>query len=140
MFEKLIRELEELQRTIKVLVPIKADKEGYYDKECPSKECLFQFKVHEDDWKNIFRDEQVFCPMCRYESNADSWWTTQQLEEANVQVVNHIHGRIGKALEDSAMDFNSAYSKNSFISMSVKVSNTSPYHYILPIPAKQEML
>jgi len=140
MFEKLIRELEELQRTKKVSVPIKADKEGYYDKECPNKECLFQFKVHEDDWKNIFKDEQVFCPMCRHEAKADSWWTTQQLQKAKDQIIKHVHGRIGRALEDSARDFNSGQSRNSFISMSVSVSGTSPYQYILPVPAKQEML
>lgn len=140
MFEKLFREIEALQRTKKMSVPIKADKEGYYDKECPNKECLFEFKVHEDDWKNIFKEEQVFCPMCRHEAKATSWWTTNQLKKAKDQIIKHVHGRIGRALEEGAREFNSGQSSNSFISISVNVSGTSPYHYVLPVQAKQEML
>ena len=140
MFEKIIKELEALQRMNQVSVPILADENGYYDRECPNKECLFQFKVQEDDWKNIFKDEQVFCPMCRHEARADNWFTTEQIEAGKDQVIKHIHGRIGKALKDSASDFNAKQPRNSFLKMSVNVSGTSPYHYILPIPAKEEML
>ena len=140
MFENLIRELEELKRMKKLSVPIKADKEGYLDRECPNKECQFQFKVQEDDWKNLFRDEQVFCPLCRHEAKADSWWTTQQINKAKDQIIKHIHGRIGRALEEGARDFNSRQSRNSFISMSVRYSGSRQYNYILPVPAKKEML
>lgn len=138
MFEKLIRELEELERN-EMLFPVKADKEGYFDMECPNEECLFQFKVHEDDWKNIFRDEQVFCPMCKHEAKADSWFTTQWLDETRDQIEKHVEGLIDRALIDSARDFNSRQSRNSLFRMSVSVSGTSPYHHILPVPAKEEM-
>ena len=74
MFESLIRELENLNHK-KISVPINADAEGYLDKECPSKECLFVFKAKEEDWKNLFKDEAVYCPMCGHNAPADSFWT-----------------------------------------------------------------
>ena len=137
MLENFIKELEKNKT---VSVPIDADNEGYYDRKCPSNECQFQFKVHEDDLKNISKDEQVFCPMCRHEANADSWWTTQQLQNSEDQATKYIEGLIDNVLKESAREFNSSQSRNSFIRMSMSVSGTSPHYYILPVPAEQEML
>lgn len=139
MFDKLLKQLQELENTKSISIPINADKEGYLDKECPNNECMFQFKVLEEDWEKV-NEEKVFCPMCRHEAKKDSWWTTKQLEEAKEQALQHIHGLIGQAIRDDAKDFNSRQSRNSFISMSVKVSGTTPYHYILPVPSLEEML
>ena len=60
MFDKLIRELRKMER-MKVSIQIETDAEGYYDKECPSKNCMFQFKVLAEDWADKFKDESVFC-------------------------------------------------------------------------------
>jgi len=60
MFEDLLNELEELGRMKQISVPIEADKDGYLDRECPNEECLFQFKVDEQDWKDIFKDEVIY--------------------------------------------------------------------------------
>lgn len=139
MFDKLIKELEKIERLKSVSVPVKTDKDGYFDRECPNEECLFQFKVNEQDWKDLFKEEQVFCPLCRHEASAKSWWTKEQLEIGKEQVTKHIRGVIDKAIVEDARDFNSKQNRNSFISMSVKVSGTKPYHYILPIPSKDEM-
>jgi uncharacterized Zn finger protein (UPF0148 family) len=139
MFDKLLSQLKELENTKSISIPIDADKEGYLDKECPNTECMFQFKVLEEDWGKV-SEQKVFCPMCRHEEKKDSWWTTQQLEKAKEQALQHIHGLIGQAIRDDAKDFNSRQSRNSFISMSVKVSGTNPYHYILPVPSLEEML
>jgi uncharacterized Zn finger protein (UPF0148 family) len=140
MFEKLIREIEELQRLKKISIPIHADKDGYVDKECPDPACLFPFKVHEGDWDTLLRDDQVFCPMCRHEAKSASWYTSEQIKNGERQVIQHVRGRIDRAMEEDARNFNAKQSRNSFITMSVKVSGTSPYHYILPISAKEEML
>jgi hypothetical protein len=45
MFEHLQRQLRDLSKTKEITVPIEADADGFLDKECPSKKCLFQFKV-----------------------------------------------------------------------------------------------
>ncbi|MYI21088.1 MAG: hypothetical protein F4121_13745, partial [Acidimicrobiia bacterium] len=75
MFEELERELRALDGTHKIEVDIPADDEGYIDRECPSFECLFAFKIHEDDWRGIVRDEEVFCPFCAHTADSDKWWT-----------------------------------------------------------------
>ena len=105
MFNTLLRELRRLNGT-KVGVTIEADEEGYLDKECPAENCQFIFKVHEEDWKDLFRDEAVFCPMCRHEADADSWWTTEQLDYAKKQAFKQVESRIGKALDSDAREFN----------------------------------
>lgn len=139
MFEKLIKELKKLERTKQISVPINTDKDGYVDKKCPKDECLFQFKVDEQDWEDLFDDENAYCPFCRHEAKLDSWRTTEQLEQAKDQVTKHILGRLGKALKQGARNFNLQLPRNSFIKMSVTVKGTQPYHYILPIPSKEEM-
>lgn len=137
MFKKLIRELESLNNR-KISVPIKADAEGYLDKECPNKECLFVFKAKEEDWENLFKDEAVYCPMCGHNAPADSFWTTEQREKSRKQVDKYVKGKIDAALVEGAKDFNRRQDRNSFISMSVKVTGISPQHYILPVSAKKE--
>jgi len=137
MFEKLIRELESLNHK-KISVPINADAEGYLDKECPNKECLFVFKAKEEDWKNLFKDEAVFCPMCGHNAPANSFWTTEQIGGAREQGLKYLRGRIGAVLEEGARDFNSRQNRNSFICMSVKITGTHSQHYILPLSAKNE--
>jgi hypothetical protein len=139
MFEKLLKELKELERTKQFTVPIEADKEGYLDKECPNQDCLFQFKVNVKDWGKMQINESVYCPLCRYEAKYNSWFTTEQIENAKEQALKHIKGRIDKAIEQDAKYFNAKQPCNSFISMSVKVSGTRPMYYILPVPSKEEM-
>ena len=62
MFEDLIKLLE--KRDHKILIPIDADEKRYLDKQCPSHECELIFKVNLEDWRSIFRDEAVLCPLC----------------------------------------------------------------------------
>ena len=44
MFDNLLRELRALERR-SITVPIDSDEKGYIDKECPSTNCEFQFKI-----------------------------------------------------------------------------------------------
>ena len=75
MFEDLIRELGRMHGTQKISVSLPSDSEGYFDRECPSPECLCQFKVHEDDWRDKARDEEVFCAFCGHAAPSDKWCT-----------------------------------------------------------------
>jgi len=139
MFEKLIKELEDLQNN-RVSIPVKSDSDGYVDRECPNEECLFVFKVNEDDWRDIFRDEQVFCPLCRHEANADSWWTQEQLKHAQEEAFKYVSSRIDSALAQGAKDFNAKQPRNAFLSLKMTYKgHSSGSHYMLPIPASEEM-
>ena len=46
MFDELLRELRRFETPQQIPVSMPSDDEGYFDRECPSPECLFQFKVH----------------------------------------------------------------------------------------------
>ena len=138
MFENLLRELKKLNGT-KVSIIIEADEEGYIDKECPSENCGFIFKVKEEDWKNLFKDEAVYCPLCRHEADADCWWTTEQVKNIEKQALRFMESRIGRAMRTDAREFNRRQPKNAFIKMSMKISGFNSYPVLLPISAKELM-
>lgn len=136
MFQKLIDELKKLEKE-KPSVTIKMDEEGYYDRECPN--CKYQFKIEGNDWKDKIAKKSVYCPLCRHEADSNNWFTTEQAQNIHEQAKKHIYGITGKALEQGAKEFNSKQNKNSFIRMSIEYKNTHPYHFFVPIVAKEEM-
>ena len=136
MFEKLLRQLKEIDET-KVSIPIETDENGFFDKECPDEECMFLFKVHRDDWVNIFKDESVFCPMCGKNSTSDTFWTTEQISNAKKQATEFIESKIHKAIKDDSRIFNNKKSKNGFISISMNVKGHTPQKLIIPIPSEE---
>jgi len=123
-----------------VSIPIETDSEGYYDKECPSENCMYQFKVLAEDWSEKFKDESVYCPLCGHNAPADTFWTTEQIEKSKERAFNYVKGRLDKALSEGAKDFNRRQPRGGFITMSMhyKSSNKMNY-YIMPIPAQKEL-
>lgn len=138
MFEKLIQELQRIERE-KIKIPVSVDGDGYLDRECPNPECLYQFKVQEEDWLNICRDEQIFCPLCRHEAVSGSWWTQEQLAHAREEGIKQIHNIIGGALETGAQDFNRKQPKGGFLSLRINYTRKGPHHILMPIPASEEL-
>lgn len=121
MFDNLIRELRRLEQQKSVSVPIEADADGYLDRECPAPECLFLFKVHEDDWSNIVRDEEIFCPSCRHAAPSRSWYTTAQAEEAPKYALAQLQNRINNAMRADAAASKQRQKRNSFINITLDV-------------------
>ena len=78
MFDETLRTLRELEATTSISVPISCDEEGYVDRECPSEECQFQFKILLEDWKAKVRGEEVFCPFCRHAADSTEWNPEEQ--------------------------------------------------------------
>jgi hypothetical protein len=138
MFEKLIQDLKRIERE-KIKIPVSTDNDGYLDRECPNPGCLYQFKVDQDDWRNICRDEQIFCPLCRHEAGSDSWWTQEQLSHAREEGIKQIHNVIDSALEVGAREFNRKQPKNGLISLSINYKRKGPHHILMPIPASEEL-
>lgn len=137
MFEQLKRELERIAATKEVSVPMEADAEGYLDKECPSAECLFGFKVLKDDWRHKVRDEQVFCPFCGHTAKATSWYSTQQIEAAKKTVVEQMQNRINTAMKRDADAWNRRQ-RPGFLSITMKV-DSQPRHVFVPPMAAEPM-
>lgn len=138
MFDELIRELKRLDGTHTVSVPIHADAEGYFDKECPAAECQSQFKVFEDDWRNKVRDEEMFCPFCRHAAPADQWHTTDQVEAAKKAAIAQFQGRINKAMKRDADQWNRRQPRDAFLKITMKV-DSRPGHVLLPPMAAEPM-
>ncbi len=138
MFEETIRELRRLDGRQQFSVSILSDVEGYFDRECPSDECLFQFKVYEEDWREKVHDEEVFCPFCGHAAASDKWWTEDQRDHINKVVTSHIDQRLGRAMRRDADRWNRRQPRDNFISMTMRV-DSRPRHVPLPPAAAEPM-
>jgi hypothetical protein len=140
VFDHLIRALRDLEGTHEVTVPLRAepDSDGYIDKECPNKECLFSFKVHLDDWKSFVRDEEVFCPACGHCAPATSWWTTEQIEWAQKAAVAQFSERLDEAMERDAISWNRSQPKNAFVKITLDYKKAGG-PVLLPVGATEPM-
>ena len=139
MFKDTERMLRRLGRESTVSVPISDDAEGYYDRECSSEECQFQFKVQSEDWKDKVRDEEVFCPFCGHTAESDEWWTQQQIEHAQAAAIAKFKEQLGKALKSDAARFNRSQPRGGFIAMTMRV-NSRPQQMLVPPAASEPML
>lgn len=138
MFDELMREFRRLERPQQIPVSMPSDEEGYFDRECPSPDCLFQFKIHEDDWRDKVRDEEVFCPFCGHTADSGKWLTQEQLAHAKEASIAHVRGRIGIAMRRDADSWNRRQSRNSFIRLTMKVDG-DPQPILVPAGAAESM-
>ena len=138
MFRDLIKTMNAINEQ-KISIPIETDGKGYVDKQCPAKDCEFIFKVNGDDWSNKFKDEKIWCPLCRHEAPADQWFTIDQIEHAKREAITILKGKVHNALISGAQKFNSRQPKKSFISMSLKVNCGYKRTYIIPARAAELM-
>ena len=111
MFEDTIRTLRKLDGTTSIPVSISYDEDGYFDRECPSEECKFQFKVHLEDWKAKVRDEEVFCPFCGHAADSTEWNTEEQIEHLKQAAIAHLRSTMGSALKRDADRWNRRQTK-----------------------------
>ncbi|WP_421349280.1 hypothetical protein [Aeromonas veronii] len=130
---------KELENLKSVSVGINSDEKGYIDKQCPSEDCGFLFKVNSDDWINLFKDESVWCPMCGHEAPADNWFTIAQIEHAKEEAIKMAKGLINKSLSDMVKKFNRSQSKNSLVSINMKHNYSSVRTYTIPAKAAEAM-
>ena len=138
MFDDLIRELKRMERE-PVQVPVDADADGYFDRECPNEECEFQFKVVVDDWGEGFEDQQMHCPLCGTVAPADHYWTKEHLEQARNQAMRYFSGRVGQAMARGARQFNSRQPRGGFITMSFQYKGPTHVPALMPLAAAEQM-
>lgn len=139
MFEELGHLAKRLDGTkVTVTGAAPSDDGGFVDRECPAPECLFGFKVHGEDWRDIVRDEEVFCPFCRHSADAQKWWTTDQVENMRRQALAQVRGMLGEAMIRDAASFNRRQPKGGFLSMSMSVK-LGPREVVMPVEATETM-
>jgi uncharacterized Zn finger protein (UPF0148 family) len=137
MFDKLIRDLKKYEKGVYIEVQIGIDDDGYYDRQCPSSNCQADYKVFFEDWKNIVRDEQVFCPICKYEAPATEWNTPEQQKYLTEFATAHMQKVIGNALKEDTRKFNRQQRKG-FIQLSMHY-RSSPTPIVIPVEAADVM-
>ncbi len=138
MFEETIRALQKIDVQTTISVPVTDDVDGYFDTECPSEECLFQFKVHGDEWKTKVRGEEVFFHNCGHTAEAQIWWTKEQPEHAKEAALAKVKSSISRDLRRDASQRNRRQSRSGFVSLTVKVDNR-PGQVPLPPAAAESM-
>ncbi|WP_319498116.1 hypothetical protein [uncultured Cohaesibacter sp.] len=138
MFKNLQRELERLGRMKEISVPIESDSEGYLDKECPSASCLFFFKIYGEDWSNIVRDEEVFCPSCGHVAPAASWYPREQVEAGRSYALGTITNSMNKAMRADATASKRRQHRNSFLSINIDAKGGKDA-VLVPVAATEPM-
>lgn len=139
MFEGMIRELKKLERQqMSVSVPVEADADGYLDKECPAPSCLYKFKVNQQDWVELFKDEAVYCPLCRHEANSNSWWTTEQLQHAKKLAVQKFKADLSVAMARGAR-YDKGRPQSGLIRFSYDVKGPRSRFVLIPVTALSEL-
>jgi uncharacterized Zn finger protein (UPF0148 family) len=139
MFDNLQKTLRKLEQTKEISIPIEADEKGYIDKQCPSEECEFIFKIHQDDWTNKVNDDAIWCPFCRHEAPSKSWYTVEQIEHGKAEAFSMIQGEVHNAMISDAQRFNRKHPKGGLISMSMKVGGGRKRTRLLPAKAAEAM-
>lgn len=119
MFDDVIRKLRQLERGVQVPIKLELDDNGYLDRACPFDECGTHFKVQFDDWRDIVRDEEVFCPLCRHDAKSDEWNTHEQAKYLKDVVQAYVQKQLGQAFKSDSRKFNQKQNRNSFIQLSM---------------------
>lgn len=136
IFDEMLNRLEQLNGQ-QVAMHIQVDSDGYFDRECPAPDCEFQFKVLLSDWKMLFKDEQVFCPLCRHEAPAKQWATAEQNDQIRTQGIAYAKGLLNQAIQDGIAQANRSLPQKGFITMSLSYSGSTAQHVFVPIEAKE---
>jgi len=132
VLDDVIRKLKQLESSAQVPIQLELDDNGYLDRVCPSDECRTHFKVKFEDWRDIVRDEEVFCPFCRHDAKASEWNTPEQTEYIKNAATAYLQKQLGQAFQSDARRFNRSQSRNSFIKMSMSYK---PGQIPIPVPA-----
>lgn len=131
MFDELLRELKQLDGRQTISVSLPSDGDGYFERECPAADCQCQFKVHEDDWRDKVRDEEVFCAYCGHAAPSNQWFTQEQVKHVEAAAVAKFERRISSAMKRDAQAWNRRQRPGGFLQITMSISDT-PQHFALP--------
>jgi uncharacterized Zn finger protein (UPF0148 family) len=137
-FDEALRQLKKVHGTT-IQISYGLDEKGYLDRECPAPNCLFQFKVLASDWKELFRDEQVFCPLCRHEAPANHWATTEQVEHQKQQAALYVGSILKNALHKGAEQANREQPHSAWLRLHYSFPGPIARHVVVPAVAKEAL-
>ncbi len=133
IFGETMRFLNRIGSTYTYRMDILPDKDGYIDRACHRTGCMAWFKVNKEDWKQLFKDETVFCPFCGYSAPSDEWNTLEQQKQLEDQAVRQFESELNKAIHKDVKKFNRSQSGDGFLKMSMSFNGKTSF---LNLPAK----
>ena len=137
MFNELRRKLRRLQGTNQISVSIQSDEDGYLDRQCHAEECMFEFKVHVEDWHEKI-EERVVCPFCGHSAEPDDWNTQEQSGHMREVALSHISRRFSRAMRRDTELWNRRQPRGGLVTITMKVDGR-PRRVSLPPSAADPM-
>ena len=137
VFEEMSRELRRLQGAHQIPVSLQSDEDGYIARQCHAEECMFEFKVHVEDWRDKIHEVAV-CPFCGHCTGSDDWNTQEQSEHFRGVAIAHVNRRLGRAMRRDTERWNRRQPRNSFINVTMEVEGR-PRRLPLPPAAAEPM-
>ncbi len=105
---------------MEIPITITSDEKGYFDRECPKDNCLFNFKIKLQDWKEKVSDEEVHCPMCGHIDTSDKWWTQEQLDQIREITGSYVASYTQQKLDKSFRNLAQSTRNNKFFKITYK--------------------
>ncbi len=137
MFNDLRRELGDLEGTNQIPVSIQSDDDGYFDRQCHAEDCMFEFKVQEEDWLAKIQG-RVVCPFCGHSAEPVDWNTHEQTEYFMEVASSHIGRRLGLAMRRDATRWNRRQPRGGLLTVTMRVEGR-PMSVPLPPSAADPM-
>ena len=122
---------------VNIPMTFESDEKGYFDRQCPNENCLFEFKILMKDWKEKVSDEEVHCPMCGHVAPSKSWYTEEQLDAIHENALNYAESYALRELDKVFRNFERSMKGNKYIK--VKYKSHRPATFVNnPIGAKED--
>ena len=94
MFEEIRRNLRRVEAN-ELAVQVEVDDEGFLDRQCPSQECRFTFKVYGEDWVAKVH-ETAHCAFCGGVATSSEWYTQEHIDNLRNIAVAHVRSHISR--------------------------------------------
>lgn len=131
MLDDVIRNPRQQEQRVQFPIQLELDDNGYLDRVCPSEECKTHFKVFFEDWRDIVRDEEVFCPLCGHDAESTEWNTPEQTKYIKNVAMAYLQKELNQVFKSESQKFNRSQNRNSFIIMSMSYK---PGRILIPVP------
>lgn len=78
MFDEILREIEQMQKSFTLSIDLPVDDKGYFDRQCPHRDCKSAFKIFDPHWEEKIANDRAYCPKCGVSESTDEFNTPAQ--------------------------------------------------------------
>lgn len=118
-------------------ISLEFDEKGYFDRECPNDDCLYQFKILGNDYNEKLKEEVLYCPQCGYKAENDMWNTQEQNKEIEERIKNYSLNLISGEMNKMFENLEKSTRRNKNVKVRYKPSRINKF-FNVPVPALQQ--